>query len=325
MSKRVAVLTSGGDSPGMNAAIRAFTRRSIYEGWKVFGIWNGYEGLLENQIASLTSRDVGMTIQQGGTFLKTSRSERFKTEKGQKRAAEILKEHKIDALCVIGGDGSFRGMDALSKVYDGNLVGIPGTIDNDIPGTDYTIGFDTAVSTAVWAIDKIRDTASSHNRMIFVEVMGRHSGQIALSVAIACGAEDVLIPEEKTSIQELVKRLERSRSLGKKMGIVVVAEGDDAGSAFEIADQVQKETGITIKVSVLGYIQRGGPPTAYDRIWGSRMGDAAVKFINSDYNLVFTAMRGGYIVPAYLTDAVSGIKTVDPELVKMIRIISTQK
>ena len=258
MHKQYAILTSGGDSPGMNAVIRAFTRRALHDEIKVFGITGGYEGLLNADFNELKARDVGMVIQQGGTMLTTSRSERFTHPEFQKKAAAILNDRKIDALCVVGGDGSFRGMAALSEFYKGQLIGIPGTIDNDIPGTDYTIGFDTAVSTAVWAIDKIRDTASSHSRMIFVEVMGRHSGQIALSVALAAGAEDVLIPEEKTNIDSLVERLESGRKTGKKFGIVVVAEGDDAGGAFKIAEQVTGKTGLTIKVSVLGYIQRGG-------------------------------------------------------------------
>ena len=321
--KRYAVMTSGGDSPGMNAAIRAFTRKAIHDGNKVMGIWGGYEGLLNEDITELNNRSVGNVIQQGGTFLKTSRSERFRKEPGQKKAAEILEKQKIDALCVIGGDGSFRGLAALSKFYGGQMIGVPGTIDNDIPGTEYTIGFDTAVHTAVWAIDKIRDTASSHARMIFVEVMGRHSGQIALHVALAAGAEDVLIPEEKTDVPAFIKRLEKGRKLGKRFGIVVVAEGDDAGGAFEIAEEVTKETGLTIKVSVLGYIQRGGPPTAADRIYGSRMGEAAVRFIQNDHNLVFTALRAGHIQPAYLTEATSGKRSVDPEMVKLVRVIGS--
>ncbi|MCS6983829.1 MAG: 6-phosphofructokinase [Leptospiraceae bacterium] len=317
---RVAILTSGGDAPGMNACIRAFVRRSLWEKNEVFGIFRGYQGLLNGEIKQLESRDVGLIINQGGTFLGTARCEEFFREEGQKKAAEILHQHKIDALCVIGGDGSFRGLLALSEFYKGQVIGIPGTIDNDIPGTEYTIGFDTAVGTAVAAIDKIRDTALSHGRIFFVEVMGRKSGQIALSTALSCGAEDVLIPEEKTNIDVFIQRLEEGRRKGKRFGIVVVAEGDEAGGAFKIAEIVMQRTGLPIRVSVLGHIQRGGNPSAYDRVWGSRMGDAAVKFIKNQMTRVFTAMKGGQIVPAYLAEAVSGVRTVDPEMVQLVRI-----
>jgi len=320
-SKRVAILTSGGDSPGMNAAIRAFVRRAIWEGYKVVGIFNGYEGLLKEDFKNLNTRDVGMKINRGGTFLKTSRSKKFMTAEGQKQAAEILKRKKIDALCVIGGDGSFRGMKALSQYYNGQLIGIPGTIDNDIPGTEYTIGFDTAIDTAVQAIDKLRDTAASHGRIFLVEVMGRNSGQIALSVALACGAEDVLIPEEPTYLDKFMERMLQIRKSSKRFGIVVVSEGDDAGGAIKIAEVVQEKTGVDLKVTILGHIQRGGRPSTYDRVWASKMGESAVRFIKNDLTQVFTAMKGGNIVPAYLSEATSGIRTVSPDMVKLIRIL----
>lgn len=321
--RKAAILTSGGDSPGMNAAARAFVRRAIWEGYEVSGIFNGYDGLLNSNIHTLTSRDVGMIINQGGTFLGTARSEKFKTEEGSRKAASILKKHEIDALCVIGGDGSFRGLLQLSKFYDGQTVGIPGTIDNDIPGTEYTIGFDTAVETAVWAIDKIRDTARAHGRVFFVEVMGRKSGQIALSVALSCGAEDVLIPEESTEVNDFIQRLQAGREKGKAFSIVVVAEGDEDGGAYKWAELVEKKTGLPIRVSVLGHIQRGGNPTAYDRVWGSRMGESALRFLKNHYTDVFTAMRGGHIVPAYLLEATSGIRTVEPEMVQLVRIVGS--
>ncbi|MCB1145761.1 MAG: 6-phosphofructokinase [Leptospiraceae bacterium] len=320
---KVAVLTSGGDAPGMNAAARAFIRRAIWEGYEAHGIYHGYEGLLAKEIKKLSSRDVGMIINQGGTFLGTSRSERFKTDEGRQEAADILKAKKIDALCVIGGDGSFRGALNLSEVYKGQIVGIPGTIDNDIPGTEYTIGFDTAVETAVWAIDKIRDTALAHGRLFLVEVMGRNSGQIALSVALSCGAEDVVIPEEKNNIEGMVKRIREGREKGKRFGIIVVAEGHDEGGAIKLAQTMEKDYGLESKVSILGHIQRGGTPSSYDRVWGSRMGEAAVRFIKNQYTNVFTAMKGGQLVPAYLKEAVSGIRTVEPEMVQLVRIVGS--
>lgn len=321
--KRVGILTSGGDAPGMNASVRAFVRSALWEGYEVYGIENGYEGLLAGQIRELSSRDVGLIINQGGTFLGTDRSEKFRTTEGLKEAAANLQKYSIEALCVVGGDGSFRGMMALSEFFKGQLVGIPGTIDNDIPGTEYTIGFDTAVETAVWAIDKLRDTALSHGRLFFVEVMGRNSGQIALSVALACGAEDVIIPEEKTSAEDLAVRLEAGRKKGKRFGIVVVAEGDDAGGAFKWAERITTLSEIPVRVSVLGHMQRGGAPTAFDRIWGSRMGEAAVRFIKNQYTNVFTAMKGGHVVPSYLKEATSGIRTVEPEMVQLVRIMGT--
>ena len=322
MSHRVAVLTSGGDAPGMNAAVRAFVRSADYHGLKVFGVRGGYEGLLNENIKPLSPRDVGMVISQGGTFLKTSRSERFPTEAGLKQAADHLKKHEIGSLCVIGGNGSFAGLLALSKLFKGKQIGIPGTIDNDIPGTEYTIGFSTAVETAVSAIDNIRDTATSHNRIFIVEVMGRHSGQIALAVALASGAEDVLVPEEKTDIKGLVKRIESGRQKGKRFGIIVVAEGNDAGGAFKVAEQVNQLTGLPLKVSVLGHIQRGGVPLAEDRIWASRMGEAAVNFILGKENLVFTGVVRGEVVPIDLKIGASGVRTIDPDMVHLIRIMS---
>lgn len=345
--KRVAVLASGGDSPGMNAALRAFVRSALWDRYQVFGIQNGYEGLLANDIRELTSRDMGLIIDKGGTCLGTARSPEFQTPEGLKKAADNLREKNIDALCVVGGDGSFRGLLALSEYYKGQVVGIPGTIDNDIPGTEYTIGFDTAVQTAVEAIDKLRDTALSHGRIFFVEVMGRHSGQIALSVALASGAEDVIIPEEKIDPDAFAARLEAGRKKGKRFGIVVVAEGAACDSkdferaknvraaspdpavkavlaaeespAFHWAEVLRPKIGMNIRVSVLGHIQRGGSPTSYDRVWGSRMGEAAVGFLKNRMTGVFTAMRGGNIVAAYLAEGTQGVRSVSPELVQLAR------
>ena len=323
MPEKVGILTSGGDSPGMNAALRSFVRVALHHNIEVIGIEGGYEGILNESFTRLNSRSVGLIINQGGTFLKTSRSERFKTEKGLKRSADLLSKRDIGSLCVVGGNGSFAGLHALSQYFLGNLIGIPGTIDNDIPGTEYTIGFPTAVETAVSAIDKIRDTASSHNRLFLVEVMGKYSGQIAVAVALASGAEDVLIPEEPTNIEELVTRLEKSRKKGKRFGIIIVAEGDDAGGAFQLADRIQDLTGLNIRVSILGHIQRGGNPVPEDRIWATRMGEAAFHFIQERRRLVFTAVDKGKIIPRDLKVAVQGVRKIDPKLVELIRIIGS--
>ena len=349
--KRLAILSSGGDAPGMNAAMRAFVRAALWERYQVFGIQNGYEGLLADDMRELSSRDMGRIINMGGTVLGTSRSPEFQTEEGLKKAAGILTSRGIDALCVVGGDGSFRGLTALSDHYKGQVIGIPGTIDNDIPGTEYTIGFDTAVQTAVEAIDKLRDTALSHGRLFFVEVMGRKSGQIALSVALACGAEDVMIPEERIDAEVFAARLEAGRKKGKRFGIVVVAEGAsieprdlerakairdaspnpavqavvaaEESPAFTWAEILRPKIGMNIRVSVLGHIQRGGSPSSFDRIWGSRMGEAAVRFLKNRMTGIFTAMRAGHIVPAYLVEATQGVRAVEPEMVHLVRVMGS--
>ncbi|MDH5716417.1 MAG: 6-phosphofructokinase [Spirochaetia bacterium] len=323
MNKKTAILTSGGDAPGMNSAIRSFTRRALWEGYEVYGIISGFEGLINEEILKLKSRDVGLIINQGGTFLKTSRSEKFKTKEGLKKAADFLLKKKIGSLCVIGGEGSFSGLLELSRYYDGQLIGIPGTIDNDIPGTEYTIGFQTAVETAVMAVDKIRDTAFSHGRIFFIEVMGRKCGEIALAVALACGAEDVLIPESPTNIDELSERLMKNKESGKRFSIIVVAEGDDAGGAFKIAEKVEKKTGLPHRVAILGHIQRGGPPCAFDRIMALNMGDRAFEFIKKGLNLVFTAVKGGHIEPAYLKQVKVETKSVKEAAVNTVRIMGT--
>jgi len=322
MSKKIGILTSGGDAPGMNAAIRAFVREGISLGYEILGIEYGYAGLLENKIKLLSSRDVGLIISQGGTFLKTSRSEEFKTENGQKKAAETLHKAGINALCVIGGEGSFQGLKALSQYFKGCLVGIPGTIDNDIPGTEYTIGFNTAVETAVNAVDKIRDTALSHGRIFFVEVMGRRSGNIATATALACGAEDVLIPEIKTNIEELCQRLVHSQQKGKLFSVVIVSEGDDAGGAFKIGEIVKEKTGLPERVTILGHLQRGGTPSVYDRIMASKMGIKAVEFIKNDMNLVFTSFKKGEVVPEPIgsTQQLSNVNA--KSRVEMVRVLA---
>ena len=276
--KKVGVLTSGGDSPGMNACIRAVVRTAIFHGLEVAGIYHGYEGLINGEIEDLYSYSVANIIQRGGTILKSSRSMEFKTPEGLKKAYCNLKNHKIDALVVIGGDGTFRGALALSQKYDIPVIGAPGTIDNDLYGTDSTIGYDTALNTVVQAVDKIRDTASSHSRLFFVEVMGRDAGFLALRSGIACGAEAILIPESKTYIKELIEKLQTGRRKNKSSGIVIVAEGEKEGGAYEVAAKVKEKCdSYDTRVVVLGHIQRGGSPTCYDRVLASTIGVGCVE------------------------------------------------
>jgi 6-phosphofructokinase 1 len=274
---KVGVLTSGGDSPGMNAAIRAITRVGISRHCQIFGIFGGLQGILDKQIHELNSRSVSRILHRGGTFLTTGRSEEFRTEKGQKKAAKILNELGIDALIAIGGDGTMRALAALSKHWDGKLIGLPGTIDNDLYGTDYTIGFDTAINNALEALDKIRDTAQAFQRIFLVEVMGRHAGFIAFHVGIATGASAILIPETATKMDELAQKVIKARDRAKSSVLVVVAEGDELGDASVIGKELSERVGEKCRVSVLGYIQRGGNPTHFDRILATRLGAFAIE------------------------------------------------
>ncbi|RDW16438.1 6-phosphofructokinase [Oceanobacillus arenosus] len=274
--KRIGVLTSGGDAPGMNAAIRAVVRKAIYHDVEVFGIKNGYQGLMDGNIESMNVGSVGDIIQRGGTILFSARSEKFKTEEGQNLAIEQLNKYEIDGLVVIGGDGSFRGAQKLtSKGYP--CIGVPGTIDNDIAGTDFTIGFDTALNTVIEAIDKIRDTATSHERTYIIEVMGRDAGDLALWAGLSGGAESIIIPERKDDFDEVVDRLNRGHDRGKKHSIIVLAEG--VGSGIDYGERIQEATGLETRVTVLGYIQRGGSPSAQDRVLASRLGAKAVEIL----------------------------------------------
>ncbi|MFC2948636.1 6-phosphofructokinase [Virgibacillus sediminis] len=274
--KKIGILTSGGDAPGMNAAIRAVVRKAIYHNVEVFGIMNGYQGLIEGNIERMDVGSVGDIIQRGGTVLLTSRSEEFKSDEGQQKAIDQLNKFGIEGLIVIGGDGSFRGAQKLTeKGYP--CIGIPGTIDNDIPGTDFTIGFDTALNTVIEAVDRIRDTATSHERTTVIEVMGRDAGDIALWAGLSGGAESILIPEEKEDFQDIIDRINRGKERGKKHSIIIVAEG--VGSGFEYGERIQEATGLETRVSVLGYIQRGGTPTAADRVLASRLGGYAVEML----------------------------------------------
>jgi 6-phosphofructokinase 1 len=274
--KRIGVLTSGGDSPGMNPAVRAVVRKAIYHDIEVFGVYGGYSGLINGNIKKLELGSVGDIIHRGGTMLYSARCEEFKTKEGQQKGIEQLNKLGIDGLVVIGGDGSYRGAKALTE-QGYPCVGVPGTIDNDIPGTDYTIGFDTALNTVIDAIDKIRDTATSHERTFIIEVMGRDAGDLALWSGLAGGAETILIPEEKYDMQEIAARLKSGHDRGKKHSIIVVAEG--VCSATEFAKQLKEATNYDTRISVLGHIQRGGSPTAFDRVLASRLGARAVELL----------------------------------------------
>ncbi|SEL87733.1 6-phosphofructokinase [Aquimarina amphilecti] len=277
--KNIAVLTSGGDAPGMNAAIRAVVRACSYYQIDCFGVYKGYEGLIHNEMEKLNARSVRNIINKGGTFLKSARSKDFRTEEGRRKAHNNLVKNNIDALIVIGGDGSFTGALKLSEEFNFPVVGIPGTIDNDINGTDYTIGYDTALNTVVEAIDKIRDTASSHNRLFLIEVMGRDAGDIALNAGIGAGAEEILIPEEDMGVDRLIESLKKSKKTGKTSSIIVVAEGDKSGkNIFELGEYVEENlVDYEVRVSVLGHIQRGGSPSCYDRVLASKLGVGAVE------------------------------------------------
>ncbi|HNP17805.1 MAG TPA: 6-phosphofructokinase [Fulvivirga sp.] len=275
---RIGVLTSGGDAPGMNAAIRAVVRASIYYEMEVFGIYRGYEGLIEDDIVALDARSVGNIIQRGGTILKSARCDEFKTTAGRQKAFDNLNARGIDALVAIGGDGTFTGLHAFYQEHEMPVICIPGTIDNDLPGTDYTIGYDTATNTVVDAVDKIRDTALSHNRLFFIEVMGRDSGYIAINSGIAGGATAIMIPEENMTIDELVARLDKGGKSKKSSSLVIVAEGGRSGNAIQIAEAVHKKSPYyDTKVTILGHLQRGGSPTYFDRVLASKMGVYAVE------------------------------------------------
>ena len=274
---KVAVLTSGGDSPAMNAALRSITRVGIHRNCEVHGVYGGFQGILDEQMHELNSRSVSRILHRGGTILTTGRSEEFRTEEGLKKAAKILSDRGFDALIAIGGDGTMHGLAALANHWKGWSIGLPGTIDNDLSGTDYTIGFDTAVNNALEALDKIRDTADSFQRIFLVEVMGRHAGFIAFHVGFATGASAILMPETKTTIDELAEKVKKAREKAKTSVLVVVAEGDELGDAETIGRALSKKIGEKCRVSVLGYIQRGGNPTHFDRILATRLGAFAIE------------------------------------------------
>ncbi len=328
MSKKeiqtIAVLTSGGDAPGMNAAIRAVVRACAYHEKKCIGIYRGFQGLIEGDFVELGPRSVKNIINRGGTFLKSARSKDFRTEEGRKQAIKHLKNAEVDALIVIGGDGSFKGAVTLAHEFDFPVIGVPGTIDNDIQGTDFTIGYDTALNTVVEAIDKIRDTASSHNRLFLVEVMGRDAGDIALNAGIGAGAEEILIPEEDLGRDRLVEKLGMSKKSGKLSSIVVVAEGDKIGkNIFELAEYINETLPeYDVRVTVLGHIQRGGSPSCYDRVLASRLGIGAVDALLEGKTKSMVAIKNKSVVTVPFREVEKRDRVVDLELIRVSQITS---
>ena len=321
--KRIGVLTSGGDAPGMNSAIRAVTRTAIYYGLEVIGIRHGYEGLIQGYFKPLKAFSVSDIIQRGGTILKTARCKEFRTSKGRKTAYKSLVNEGIDGVVVIGGDGTFTGARIFSEEYDIPFIGIPGTIDNDIYGTDYTIGYDTCLNTVIDAVDKIRDTASAHNRMFFIEVMGAEAGFIALHSGIATGAEGILIPEIKNQAKALKQSLETGFKRRKSSNIIIVAEGDDEGGAFKIAEKVKEDfKDYSTRVTVLGHIQRGGSPSARDRVVASRLGYAAVEALLDDQKSAMVGLQNDEIVLVPFRKAVKLNKDVNRALLKIADVLS---
>jgi len=320
--KKIGVLTSGGDAPGMNACIRAVVRTALSSEVEVVGIQRGYQGLLEKDFIVMGPRSVSNIIQRGGTILKSSRCEDFKRGDGREKAARILQQEDIGGMVLIGGDGTFHGAKKLSEEWGIKTIGVPGTIDNDLYGTDLTIGFDTAVNTALDALDKIRDTAGSHDRQFIVEVMGRHAGFIALEVGMGCGAEEILIPERKTEIERIAKRIMEGRISGKTSYIIIVAEGDEEGDAFEISHKLRKITGLEYKVCVLGHIQRGGSPTATDRILGTKLGIWAVEFLlNGETGKMVGEVDGKPLLTPF-EETWKNKKSIDGKLMDWLKILS---
>ncbi len=321
--KSLGVLTSGGDAPGMNAAIRAVVRTALYYDLKVFGIKQGYHGLVYNKIQKMHSHDVAAIIQRGGTILRTARCKEFMTEEGMQKAYENIIKNEIDALIVIGGDGSFRGAKEFSSKFKIHVVGIPGTIDNDIYGTDVTIGYDTALNTVVEAVDKIRDTASSHDRMFFIEVMGRDAGFLTLRAGIACGAEAVLIPEVESDINKFIDYLENGYRRKKSSNIILVAEGEKEGGAFDVVKKLLPNLdGYDVRVSVLGHIQRGGSPSAYDRYIATKMGVEAVRALLNNKTNIMIGIVNEKLVHVPLEKAIKLNKNIDVKEVEMIDILN---
>ena len=321
---KIGVLTSGGDAPGMNAAVRAVVRTGIYHGLEVFGIMRGYNGMLDNDIFRMESKSVANIIQRGGTILKTSRCKEFFTPEGRKKAYENLKKLGIDGLVIIGGDGSFRGAQTFSNEYDIPCVGLPGTIDKDIAGTDFTIGFDTAVNTAVEAIDKIRDTADAHDRLFIIEVMGRDAGYIALHSGIATGAESVLIPERKTDIEAIIKQLAEKERRHKLVNLIVVAEGDNFGGANEVGKIITERLPMQdVRVCILGHIQRGGSPSCFDRLIASRMGYSAVECLIEGRHNVFVGIVNNRMHYTPLDEAVKKKQRINEEWMKIVKILAS--
>ena len=322
--KKIAVMTSGGDAPGMNAAIRAVVRACAYYEIECVGIYRGYQGLIEGDFEQLTARNVSNIISRGGTILKTARSKEFMTKEGRAKAYNNLKNEGIDGIVLIGGDGTFTGGMVFNEEYNFPSIGVPGTIDNDIFGTNYTIGYDTALNTVVEAIDKIRDTASSHNRLFFVEVMGRDAGFIALNAGVGAGAEEILIPEEDMGLDRLLESLQRTKRSGKSSSIVVVTEGDKIGkNVFELADYVEKNLKqYEVRVSVLGHMQRGGSPSCFDRVLASRLGVRAVELLLDGKSNLMVGLINGKVETTDLEKAVKGNHEINKELIRVSDIMA---
>ncbi len=320
---KIGVLTSGGDAPGMNAAVRAVVRTGLYHDLEMYGIMRGYSGMIDDDIFQMDSRSVANIIQRGGTILKTARSKEFFEYEGRKKAYENLRKRGIDSLVIIGGDGSFRGAQKFSNEFDIPCIGLPGTIDKDIAGSDFTIGFDTAVNTAVEAIDKIRDTADAHDRLFIVEVMGRDAGYIALHSGIATGAENILIPETKTDIEELVASLTEKEKRKKLVNLIVVAEGDEFGGGNEIATIIKKRLPqADVRVCILGHIQRGGSPSCLDRLIASRMGYHAVECLISGRNNVMVGVVNNKMHYTPLDNAVKAKQKISDDWFKIVKILA---
>jgi 6-phosphofructokinase 1 len=320
----IAVLTSGGDAPGMNAAIRAVVRTALYHGKRVFGVYRGYEGMIENDIIELSTSSVKHILALGGTFLKSARSQEFRTPEGRAKAAKNLRDRNIDALIVIGGDGSFTGALKLAEEHGIKVIGVPGTIDNDLFGTDYTIGYDTATNTVIESVDKIRDTASSHNRLFLVEVMGRDTGYIAASTGLATGALSIILPEKKNTYGELFADLRSAQANKKTSNIIMVAEGNHLGDIFEIATAVRQEfPSIDVKVTTLGHTQRGGSPSTNDRILASVLGHYAINGLIEGQEKVMSGMINQKVVFTPLSDAITKTTELDYEMLTIAKILAT--
>ncbi|WP_282778532.1 6-phosphofructokinase [Phaeodactylibacter xiamenensis] len=321
--KKIAVFTSGGDAPGMNACVRAVVRTTLRRGYEAVGIFRGYQGMIEGDFWAMEAHSVSNIIQLGGTILRSARSQDFRTPEGRAKAYANLRANDIDGIVAIGGDGSFTGARIFMEEYpDIHMVGCPGTIDNDLYGTDYTIGYDTAINTAMNAIDNIKDTANAHDRLFFVEVMGRDAGFIAMNVGIATGAEAVLVPESKTDVQTLIDTLNSNYSNKKNSSIVVVAEGDESGGAFKLAEEVKKHCPYETKVTILGHLQRGGRPTCMDRVRSSRMGVAAVNALLEGKSGVMIGEINGEIVHTPFEQAIKYHNEINPMLLEMVDILS---
>ncbi len=321
--KCIGLLTSGGDAPGMNAAIRSVTRAAIFNGIRVKAVYRGYKGLITGEIVEFQTQNVSNIIQQGGTILKSARCTEFRTVEGRKQAYENIKKEEIDALVVIGGDGTFTGARIFAQEFNVPIVGLPGTIDNDLYGTDSTIGYDTAMNTIVEAVDKIRDTASSHERLFFIEVMGRDAGFLALNSAIASGAEAAIIPERETKVDQLEQLIKNGFRKSKNSSIVIVAESEITGGATGLAERMHKEhPGYDVRVTILGHIQRGGSPSAYDRIIASRMGVAAIDALLDEQRSIMIGIVNNEIVHVPFTKAIKDDKPVSQNLLGVLQILS---